>query len=574
MRAMGRRFLPFRQLFTLLCALALTSCLAEPATSVALRLDDPLGIFDDGVTLMPAELRVLVLPERACDAATGRVTPEPSTAPGAAIEEALVDLTIPLGERTGQRVEVPPGTYTIVVRGRGTDRVTTEPNRVIASGCATESITAGGTKGVAITMREVTGMGTCGNSIVSPDEQCDDGNTAAGDGCSAACQTEAIAINLNDTDAVQKGASVGWGAGPGDAGRAIVAFQTDTSGFGLGMRFLDDVGAPLASPLDRDVVADNRAGAQLDVAVAVGGGRVLLAYQDAFPNEPASDVRVRSFRVDAPSVGGTASTEATLATEAAPALMAGPASMGRQAAPSVAVRSDGTGLVVFEDPQSPTGMSGRVYAPTATVGSGMGAFVVGAGATGGRGPVAAATATGFVVAYVAGAAVFAQPIDAAGVAGTPVMIATRTGSPEPRVAIGALTTCPATGACALVAWEDAAADTGLNATLVAGDGSAVGAVFPVVGGAGDEREPAVTGGADRFVVAWTAPDGVRARLFGPDGAAALNRERPSTSDAFLVGPGGSAPAVAAGGRGRNYVVAFSDPAQDPAGGIRGRTLPF
>jgi len=32
----------------------------------------------------------------------------------------------------------------------------------------------------------------CGNGVVEPGEQCDDGNTASGDGCSATCQIENI----------------------------------------------------------------------------------------------------------------------------------------------------------------------------------------------------------------------------------------------------------------------------------------------------------------------------------------------------------------------------------------------
>jgi cysteine-rich repeat protein len=36
----------------------------------------------------------------------------------------------------------------------------------------------------------VIGMGTCGDGIVEDPEQCDDGNTLADDGCSAACETE------------------------------------------------------------------------------------------------------------------------------------------------------------------------------------------------------------------------------------------------------------------------------------------------------------------------------------------------------------------------------------------------
>lgn len=557
-------------------ALVLTSCGSEPVGDVSMSLD-PAGIFDPGgVTLTPPELRIVIFPERVCDAATGRITPEPDTAAGATFADAVVDLTIPLTARMGQSIELPAGTYTILVRGRGTDRVTTETDQVIASGCATDSITAGGTKGVAITMREVTGMGTCGNTTVSPDEQCDDGNTSDGDGCSGACQTEAFAVNTSDVAAVQKGGAVAWGVGSGDTARAIVAFETDTSGFGLGMRFLDDTGAALLAPLARDVVADNRAGAQLDASVAVGGGRVLLAYRDAFPNDAASDVRVRSFRIEAPSVGGSPGSEATLATEPAPASIAGAPSTGRQAAPSVAVMSDGTGLVVFEDPQSATGLSGRIYAPTATIGTGSGAFPVGTGSTGALSPVAAATASGFLVAYIAGANVFAHTVDASGTVGTPVMIATRSGGAPPELAIGALAACPATGACALVAWSDAAADTGLNAALVAADASAVGTAFPVVTGAGDERAPSVSGGANRFVVAWTGTDGVYARIFGTDGMPVLNRERqyPPTSDAFPVGPGGSAPSVSAGGRTNSYLVVWDDPTQDASGGVRGRAIPF
>lgn len=45
---------------------------------------------------------------------------------------------------------------------------------------------------------------TCGNGAVDPPESCDDGNTAAGDGCSATCRLEAAALTEaepNDTQA-------------------------------------------------------------------------------------------------------------------------------------------------------------------------------------------------------------------------------------------------------------------------------------------------------------------------------------------------------------------------------------
>lgn len=574
MRAMERRFSPLRLACTVLAALGLMSCTDEPTSGVAFSLDDPLGILDppDGVVLMPAELRLVIFPETSCDPATGRLTPEPDTTEGAPFADAVVDVIIPLTTLTGQSFPVPAGTYTILVRGRGVDRVTTEPDQVIASGCATDSVTAGGTKGITITLREVTGMGTCGNSTVSPDEQCDDGNTADGDGCSASCRTEAFPINIADVIAVQQAAGVAWGAGAGDTGRAIVAWQTDTSSIGLGMRFLGDTGGTLPAPFDRDLRADNLPGTQLDVAVAVGGGRVLLAYQDVFRADTI-DVRVRSFRIDAPTEGGTALTNGTIATEAAPATTASAASTGTQAAPAVAVQADGNGIVVFENPLSATGISGRIYAPTATVGSGASAFDLGAGSTGATSPVVAATSTGFLVAYLAGASVLVQAVDAAGTASAPVALGTRTAGGTAPLAIGSLTTCAATGPCALVAWEDAASATGIDGAVIQEDGTEIGSTHPLA--TSGATGPTVSGGdTSQFVVAWTGADGVHARVFDTGGMPALNHERPQTSDAFLVAPGGSAPSVSAGGRTHAYLVVWNDPAQDPSGGVRGRTIPF
>jgi cysteine-rich repeat protein len=38
----------------------------------------------------------------------------------------------------------------------------------------------------------------CGNGIVEPGEQCDDGNTTRGDGCSASCTTEVLPLDCGD----------------------------------------------------------------------------------------------------------------------------------------------------------------------------------------------------------------------------------------------------------------------------------------------------------------------------------------------------------------------------------------
>ncbi|HVU00417.1 MAG TPA: DUF4215 domain-containing protein [Polyangiaceae bacterium] len=39
------------------------------------------------------------------------------------------------------------------------------------------------------------GPGICGNGVLQPDEQCDDGNTNSGDGCSSTCQNEIVCGN-------------------------------------------------------------------------------------------------------------------------------------------------------------------------------------------------------------------------------------------------------------------------------------------------------------------------------------------------------------------------------------------
>jgi cysteine-rich repeat protein len=41
-------------------------------------------------------------------------------------------------------------------------------------------------------------LGTCGNGVVEPGEQCDDGNTVAGDGCSPTCQLEGCGNGVID----------------------------------------------------------------------------------------------------------------------------------------------------------------------------------------------------------------------------------------------------------------------------------------------------------------------------------------------------------------------------------------
>jgi TonB family protein len=42
----------------------------------------------------------------------------------------------------------------------------------------------------------------CGNGTVEAGEQCDDGNTVGGDGCSSLCQTEPAVVNYKDLNRI------------------------------------------------------------------------------------------------------------------------------------------------------------------------------------------------------------------------------------------------------------------------------------------------------------------------------------------------------------------------------------
>jgi cysteine-rich repeat protein len=111
----------------------------------------------------------------------------------------------------------------------------------------------------------------CGNDALEPGEQCDDGNTAGGDGCSATCQAELVleaepnntfaeadasALQLTGRATIQGSISA-----PGDvdiyrltlAAPAVVRFETFATPFDCNMatvvRLFDAAGAPIIADL-------------------------------------------------------------------------------------------------------------------------------------------------------------------------------------------------------------------------------------------------------------------------------------------------------------------------------------
>jgi hypothetical protein len=92
--------------------------------------------------------------------------------------------------------------------------------------------------------------------------------------------------------------------------------------------------------------------------------------------------------------------------------------------------------------------------------------------------------------------------------------------------------------------------------------------------AGPQAEPTVAAGFDRFLVAWTSGGQIRARVLDRSGAPALNRERPPTSDDFLVASGSVLSPVAAAGGSNLAIVVYQDNAMDIGGDIRVRRYPL
>ncbi len=214
-----------------LLGVALGGCSAEEDQGSGLALRDPAALIDD----IQGDLRLLVLPSDSftCDPATGFTTPSPPEERGAMIPEAIFTNEFSSADLlSGVMATVPPGRWVILVRGWGTDEVSGRTDFMIATGCATDEVANGGTKNVEIELIQNFGAGVCGDSILSPDEQCDDGNMAAGDGCDASCRTEPFLVSR--TAGMAAAAEITPASGWTEGARLAVVYDSD----------LDDSGYP------------------------------------------------------------------------------------------------------------------------------------------------------------------------------------------------------------------------------------------------------------------------------------------------------------------------------------------
>lgn len=535
---------------------------AEPQ-GATLALRDPYALIDD---ITPAVLRVIVLPASgfSCDSASGVVSPSPSEVRDATIPEAVVNVSVDIVmSGATSTVDLAAGEYVVLVRGRGNDVPSMRMDVVIATSCATTTVASGETKEVALELKPVVLMGSCGDGILSPDEQCEDSNMAAGDGCDARCQTEPFTFNV-PPDGDQITPSVAWTAGA----RVVGAYDSTAPTDGVHLMYRDDRGAVIASPtaLSVDVDVEPRPGIQTESSVSVGGDRVFVAFTDFVSAMEGSNVRVKIFTLSGRTPPADMTTSVLVHTGVDM----------NQGNPAIASRADGATMVVFEDQSAPTGLRGRVFAPGSSMPAGADAFTVGAGATGGVAPQIAATSSGFVVVFNAAGDVHYQRFDADG---TPTDVTAHsllsggelTGTQDqPTVATAG---CSGAAACGIVAWRDDGPmgdgdGTAIRAILITGDGMPMGSAFLVdTTAAGAQSEPTAAAGATRYVVAWQSATSVRARVFALDGSAALNRAKepaPSSND-FTVVAAGAHPAAAIGGADGALLVVY-----EAAGDIGGR----
>jgi hypothetical protein len=521
-------------------ALVVVACAPGEARVASVALRDPLTLIDE-VYASGNSLRLYVVAADAygCDASTGEVTPDVPDQEIGTLPDAVVDIALRRDELVNREVRVPPGTWTIFVRGRGNDPMSGRVNVPIARGCSTVTIGNGETVGVTIMLAPITVMGMCGDGILSPDEQCEPGPPE----CGPDCRTTVEPLNAMFSNFDQTRPRIG--ARPG---RRVVAVWTSGDRGTIGLRLFDPQGRVLTGmgPLSFDTTVDDLAPLPntqdlADAAVATDG-RFAIALTDRAGDH---DVRVSFWDENRNIQGGHQHVRTTRT--------------GVQQRPALAFHSSNALLVVFEDASSPTGLSGRVFS-AAGVPLGDEAFPVGTGQTGASAPSVAATAAGWVVAFAAGGDVFYQRFaaDGAPLDVSAQRIAEPAGSRE-HPAVGAL----ADGTF-LVAWTETLAPgdamgTGVRARIFAPDGTPRGMPFLVnTTLAGDQSRPSVAVGGTTFLVAFQSGPSIRARSFDSDGNPRLNRERPPSFADFEVAPSGATPAAAVIGSGSQlwFWIAF------------------
>ena len=493
------------------------------------QLRDPLGLSD-----VVGDLRLLVFADgsRSCDSATGALTPALSDAADL-VEDAVVDIRFAPGEAAS--VDLAQGTYTVHVRGRGTDPVSGRSDVIVARGCVGRvEIDGGQTREITIDIRDVVGAGVCMDGIVSQDEQCDGAN---GPQPCASCRTEAFTVNTT-TENMQDAPHAAWAPNT----RLAVSFVSRAATFEE-VRFAlrSELGDSITSPaaLAVDVAADLDAtvpGAQQMPTIAISPVRTAVAFQDiGNAGTEGGDVLMRVFDASRNTVGAPFSL--------APAA-------GAQSNPQIAMLDDGTAMVVFEDQG---GLSARIVLANSTTPSGATPFSI--GPQGAGAPSIANYGDGFVVAFQS--------------SGVAVQRFTSAGAPmdaEPRVVADAGSD-PQIAAIANGNFAVTFLD-GESIFLRAYDASAmpISEAQALNTTAGVTARPTIAATETHYLAAWEQGGSIRARVVDLNGNPARNREVPPTGDDFVLGAGSTPSAAATTDR---AIVVWT-----AEGDIQGRLLPL
>lgn len=467
-----------------LLVLALHTGCGDPAVlgSIALRLDEA-GILD--------EIDTLTLDVHDSEGLTCRTDGELEGTP---VGEPIVrDLRLTVGEET--TVTVSEGERAFVVAG-------TAAGERVAAGCTIETLRSGQTVAVEISVHRLLHPGECGNDDLEASEQCDDGNTEAGDGCDAACATEEGTFPQG-TDAAQVAPVASAGEG-GDF--AVSWFDTNANtGTFITLGFRDAEGERLTGGAGNDrPVNDQVRGDPNAPAVGSSGAGTIVAWEDySGVGADVPDVKVHFFGADSLELDGAD----TLAHEDLE---------GRQEQPSAAMGASGVSLVVWlDDTLAPPGVQGRAFdADGQPVGADPVELSGGQSVTSAS---AAATADGFAVAY-AGDGIHLRIVDEEGASGDELEMDAPASATAPALA------ATADGATVLVTWIAAGTVRG---QLVEG-GAAVGEAFDI-STEGTAAEPAVAGGDALFGVVWRAGNDVFGRLVDDAGAPLFNRVQADTT---------------------------------------------
>jgi len=529
----------------------------------------------NGVRAVDAIPGKLVNPVLRCDATMWTTQRAMYTVRGSA-EAAPVDLCF--SRATSSRVDVPAGTYIVLVEASGISVGAGGVMRhiLLGSGCAEVTARSGQTQSTPITMVEQAEVGVCGDLVVAPNESCDEG--MATDACDATCQFPERAANLASTLAPAN-PSIGWASGQ----RMIVGFDATDDPYA---HMFDPSGAPITSPAalaNDNVLSGVLRFEQHFVRFAASTAGYAAVWQSSARNLDF-DVKLGLSTYDAPP-------------PALAEVMANPTSMtpgtmgtGRNCTHPVVATSATRTVVVFEDAMpgtlrvASTGVAMPAVAPTADAPL----VTAGMGMANASSPQIAATASGFVVAWSAGTVgsrdVFAIRLDAMGTpTGMPITVNTQLGNDQDQPTIAAA------GNDVVIAWrDDSRADAADNlgttvrwrhfdAALTA-DGADRIAPSTV---AGDQLSPAIALAPNGVIlIAWEdAPTGaIRGRLLrAAGGGQVVNRVAGNDGDfevdALAAEPSHGTgprhtPAAAYGGTGL-FAVVWADQALMQ---IRMRTL--